>query len=108
MEEVPRVTDEEFNSKAEVDLYKKFYRKIVKDLEKNGRLIKGSSDGVGEEVDKMKFKKLITDYKDFKRNNVRHFKFNSASDETSFGQFLPALIPTHLLFQEMKSIQPSS
>ena len=35
----------------------------------------------------MKFQRLIAEYKDFKRNHVQHFRFNSASNQTAFGQF---------------------
>ena len=81
-------------------MYKKLYRKVKSDLKKES----------GEEVDKMKFKKLIADYKNLKRNIVQHFKFNPASQETSFSKFLLAMYVNriHLLPQGMKFIQLSS
>ena len=75
---------EEIMSKSEEELYRKFYRKIEKDLKRRGLLNREDSvDMKGQ--DRKKFNKLIQDYKKFKRNNVQHFKFNSASEETSFG-----------------------
>ena len=44
----------------------------------------------GKEVDKMKFQRLIAEYKNFKRNYVQHFKFNIESRHSNtpaFGQF---------------------
>ena len=72
---------EENISKSEEEQYRKFYRKIEKDLKRRGLL--NSEDMKGK--DQKKFNELIQDYKKFKRDNVKHFKFNSASDKTSFG-----------------------
>ena len=40
----------------------------------------------GEELDKEKYKMLIAEYRKFKRENVKHFKFNSAENSSSFGK----------------------
>ena len=75
--------EEELNSLLGKEMYKKFYKKIKSDLRKVGKC---SSDHEGEQVDKMKFKKLIAEYKNFKRNNVQHFKFNPASEQKAYGE----------------------
>ena len=46
----------------------------------------GKSSNKGERVDKMKFQKLISEYKRFKKNRVQHFIFNSAATQTAFGK----------------------
>ena len=46
----------------------------------------GKSSSIGEKVDKMKFKGLVSEYKSFKKNRVQHFRFNSASNQTAFGE----------------------
>ena len=53
----------------------------------NNELTNSDNTKIGEEVDKMKFQKLIAEYKNFKRNNVQHFRFDSESNQTAFGQF---------------------
>ena len=74
------------NSKPE-ELYKELYAKLMKDFERKMEVTKGDKTKSGEEVDKLKFQKLIAEYKNFKRNNVQHFRFNSESNQTAFGQF---------------------
>ena len=75
--------DEEQNVEDELknllgkEMYEKLYLKIKSEFKKESV----------EEKDRMKFKKLITEYKKFKRNKVQHFKFNSASEELPFGLF---------------------
>ena len=73
----------EFSSKAEEMLY----RKIMEGLRKKTQLTKGGNIKTGEEVDRMKFQRLIAEYKNFKSSHVQHFRFNSASNQTAFGQF---------------------
>ena len=84
-EEPDQYLEEEFSSKTEEMLYKKLYGKMMNDLEK--KMTKGDNIKTGEEVDRLKFRRLIGEYKNFKRNRVQHFRFNSASNQTSFGQF---------------------
>ena len=42
-------------------------------------MIKGGKIG-------QKFKKLMSEYKQFKKNQVQHFRFDSAAHSTSFGK----------------------
>ena len=86
--DIQRLHKNEPDQSAEVKLNSnsvELYVKLVKDLEKKMELTKG--DNTGEEVDKMKFQKLIAEYKNFKRNNVQHFRFYSESSQTTFGRF---------------------
>ena len=76
-----------FNSKLEEKLYRELYAKLKNDLEMKMLLTKGESIKTREEVDRLKFRRLIGEYKNFKRNHVQHFRFNSASNQTAFGQF---------------------
>ena len=51
-------------------------------LNKTGKKIgemKESNERKGEELDKKKFIEMISEYTKFKRNSVRHFRFNSSS-----------------------------
>ena len=52
-------------------------RKRLADLERNAK---------GEELDKEKYKMLIAEYRKFKTKNVKHFRFNSAENSSSFGK----------------------
>ena len=40
----------------------------------------------GDEVDRKKYKMLISEYKKFKTKNVKHFRFNSAANLSAFGE----------------------
>ena len=40
----------------------------------------------GEELDKEKYKMLVSEYRKFKTKNVKHFKFSSAANLTMFGK----------------------
>ena len=61
--------------------------KLMNEVEKRMERMKGTSDNKGEELDKVKFQKMISEYKKFKMNSVKHFRFNSAANNTKFGQF---------------------
>ena len=76
-EEPDQYLGEEFSSETKI-----LYMKIMNDLKKKGNNIK-----TGEEVDRMKFRRLISEYKKFKRDQIQHFRFNSASNQTAFGMF---------------------
>ena len=39
-----------------------------------------------EEMDKMKYSDLLSEYKDFKRSIVRHYRFNG-TNKTTYGKF---------------------
>ena len=71
-------TDEDLN-----ELQKKFA-----DLEKEVKLLKSSSgEEKGEELDKKKYERLVSEYRNFKKQNVRHWRFNSAGDFPKFGKY---------------------
>ena len=55
------------------------FKELQKEIEKKMRQMKESNKRKGEELDKQKYFELISEYKKFKRNGVRHFKFNSSS-----------------------------
>ena len=74
--------EEEFGSIEEETLYKKLYKKMTNDIE----MKMGKSSSIGEKVDKMKFKGLVSEYRSFKKNRVQHFIFNSAATQTAFGK----------------------
>ena len=73
-EEPDQYLGEKFSSKAEEMLYKKLYWKIMNDLKQKG-----------DNTKTPKYRRLISEYKKFKRDNVLHFRFNSASNQTAFG-----------------------
>ena len=41
----------------------------------------------GDEVDRKKYKMLISEYKKFKTKNVKHFRFNSAAELSTYGEY---------------------
>ena len=63
----------------------KFYKRFA-DLEKEVKMLKSSGQERGEEEDKEKYKMLVAEYKKFKTKNVKHFRFNSAENSSSFGK----------------------
>ena len=67
------------------ELAKLVYKQLA-DLKKEMKLMKSSGQEKGEELDKKKYKMLISEYRKFKRENVKHFRFNSAAQSSSFGK----------------------
>ena len=65
----------------------KVYRQLA-ELKTEVKLLKSSGQEKGEELDKEKYKMLIAEYRKFKRENVRHFRFNSGENSSAFGKFL--------------------
>ena len=51
-----------------------------------GDKIKIATGKRGEELDKDKYKMLVSDYRKFKTKNVKHFRFNSAANLSTFGK----------------------
>ena len=49
------------------------------------KLVKGNKENMAEEMDKEKFKELISEYKKFKMENVRHFRFHPNATTNMFG-----------------------
>ena len=59
---------------------------MYNDLKKEVKLMKSSSGKKGEELDKEKYLRLIAEYRNFKENNVKHFRFSSSSTLSMFGK----------------------
>ena len=57
-------------------------------LMKNGfeQVVKISTGQRGEELDKKKYKMLISEYRKFMTKNVKHFRFVSAANLSRFGR----------------------
>ena len=53
--------------------------------------IKGSISKNRDELDRQKYMKLISEYRQFKKNEVQHFRFDSAAHTTAFGKLVPTL-----------------
>ena len=51
-----------------------------------GQVVEIATGQRGEELDKKKFKKLISEYRKFKVKNVKHFRFNLAVSVSRFGR----------------------
>ena len=70
--------------------------KILRLLRKDMNVMMGDIEDVmkiatgerGEEVDKKKYKMLISEYKKLKAKNVKHYRFNSAAAKSTFGRSL--------------------
>ena len=56
-------------------------------LKKEIEMIKGSISKNGDELDRQKYMKLISEYRQFKKNEVQHFRFNSAAQARTYGKF---------------------
>ena len=59
-------------------------RLVYKNLKKEIEMLKGGKKG--EELDRQKLKKLMSEYKQFKKNQFQHFRFDSAAGSTDFGK----------------------
>ena len=70
--------DEELRKEYNYEIYAKLERKIM--------LMKDNKKDMAEEMDKEKFKELISEYKKFKMENVRHFRFHPDASSNVFGK----------------------
>ena len=53
----------------------------------NREVMKIATGQKGDEVDKAKYEMLISEYKKFKTKNVKHFRFNSAAELSTYGEY---------------------
>ena len=51
-----------------------------------GQVIKIATGQKGEELDRNKYEKLISEYRKFNTKHVKHYRFNSAADLSMFGK----------------------
>ena len=72
-------------------LLKNEMRLMVNDMRnemKNGlgEVVKIATGKRGDELDKEKYKMLVSEYRKFKTKNVKHFRFNAAANLSEFGE----------------------
>ena len=75
--------------KIDVDLMKiLLLLKTEMKLMKNdiGEVMKIATGKRGEELDKEKYKMLVSEYRKFKTKNMKHFRFNAAASMSEFGK----------------------
>ena len=65
-------------------IYDQFERKMKLVIENK---MKNYNDKKGEELDKEKLKRLISEYRKFKIKSVKHFRFNENATSNRFGKF---------------------
>ena len=65
------------------ELQREMFKRIVELIERKAELKKGGS---AEELDKDKFRTMVKEYREFKRKNMKHFRFNSGANSSSFGK----------------------
>ena len=78
--------------------------KTIQHLQKEIDMIKGKR---GDELDKEKYRRLISEYKEFKKNNVQQFRFD-AKNFTNYGKFASSSLPVlskHLKERSMLSFR---
>ena len=51
-----------------------------------GEVMKIATGKRGDELDKEKYKMLVSEYRKFKTKNVKHFRFSSASNLGKYGE----------------------
>ena len=103
MNEIEEAFEEEaeldFTNKDGAEMYKEMYKRLMENMvRKVAEQMKGKME---EEIDRKKYRQLISEYIKFKRNHVRHFKFNSALNSTMFGEFLHNCMLLYHLSGEM-------
>ena len=74
------------SASVEEDSYNELYAKILNDVRKEIEMLKGDRDRKGKDMDRAKLLRLISEYKEFKRNNIQHYRFKSASSAAMFGK----------------------
>ena len=85
--EQANIVTRQFNTAKDAKLLEELYQKIMADIRTEIQLVKGNSrNKKGKNLDRSKLQSLISEYKDFKKNNVQHFRFNSASIDSMFGK----------------------
>ena len=75
--------EKEFNGRYVDDMTRLVYKNLKKEIE----MLKGGKKA--GELDRQKLKKLMSEYKQFKKNQVQHFRFDSAATSTGFGKKFP-------------------
>ena len=72
----------------EIFLLLKREMKLMKNEMKNdiGEVMKIATGKRGDELDKEKYKMLVSEYRKFKTRNVKHYRFNAASNLSEFGK----------------------
>ena len=85
-ERLEEEADIDFNGKVGAELHREMYNRLKDDLRKELELMKGKIGKQGEELDMKKYMRLMSEYRNFKKHNVRHFRFNSAANSSDFGK----------------------
>ena len=62
------------------------FGRVYNTLKREIEMIKGSISKNGDELDRQKYMKLISEYRQFKKIKVQHFRFNSAAHAKTFGK----------------------
>ena len=75
---------------AEGDIDNSLLKRVLH-LERETNIVRNekmklSTEQRGDELDKEKYKMLISEYRKFKTKNVKHFRFNSAANLSRFGR----------------------
>ena len=76
----------ELEGKIDDDLKKMFLfleNKMKNDIDEVMKIATGKR---GDELDKEKYKMLVSEYRKFKTKNVKHFRLNSAANLSTFGK----------------------
>ena len=82
-------------------LVKQMY-KMYNDLQRKMKMVEGNKDKMGKEMDKEKLKELISEYKKFKKENVRHFRFHPNASLNVFGKsFLCTYLFKHAILTKL-------
>ena len=82
----------DFTGMVGSELHKEMFNRLKDDLKKEMELMKSTIGKQGEELDKKKYERLVSEYRDFKKQNVRHLRFNSAEDLSKFGKYKPCML----------------
>ena len=99
-ETIDATTKAELEGKIDDDLKKVFLflenkmklmenkMKLMENKMKNdiGEVMKIATGKRGDELDKEKYKMLVSEYRKFKTKNMKHFRFNAAANLSEFGE----------------------
>ena len=70
-------------------VWKELMGLVYKNLKQEIEMVKGGWNG--NELGRKKYLKLISEYRQFKKNEVRHFRFDSVAHAKTFGKLQPIL-----------------
>ena len=82
----------DFQGMVGSELHMEMFNRLKDDLKKEMELMKNTIGKKGEELDKKKYKRLVSEYRNFRKQIVQHLRFNDAADSSKFGNYKSSML----------------